>query len=111
MEATRRASLADDEARQMRAVELALGASRSRNVEILGGTANSVVDTEDTTEGVQITKVVGSEDQLADRRRFTPQVSFNYHSCISIFVCIGDNCMSFCWGWGKWNVSARVKFE
>ena len=34
MEATRRASLADEEARQMRAVELAAGASGSKNVEI-----------------------------------------------------------------------------
>ena len=93
----------------MRAVELPLGASRSRNVEILGGTAYSVVDAEDSTEGVHITEVVGSGDQLADRWRFAPQVSFNYHSCISIFVCNGDNCMYFCWGWGKWKVSARVK--
>ena len=48
MEAARRASLADEEARQMRAVELAVVASSSRNVEIGGGTANSVVDTVDT---------------------------------------------------------------
>ncbi|TMX02551.1 hypothetical protein EJD97_021133 [Solanum chilense] len=44
MEAARRASLAEEEARQMRA----------------GGTADSVVDAEDTSEGVQITEVVGS---------------------------------------------------
>ena len=50
MEAMRRASLADEEACQMRAVELAAGASSSRNVEIAGGTTDSVVDTEDTTE-------------------------------------------------------------
>ena len=60
MEAARRASLAVEEARQMRAVELAAGASSSRNAEIAGGTADSVVDGEDTTEGVQITEVVGS---------------------------------------------------
>ena len=60
MEAARRASLADEEARQMRAVELAAGASSSRNVEIAGGTIDSVVDAEDTTEGIQITEVVGS---------------------------------------------------
>ena len=60
MEAARRASLADEETRQMRAVKLAAGASSSRNVEIAGGTADNVVDAEDTTEGVQITKVVGS---------------------------------------------------
>ena len=41
MEAGRRASLADEEARRMRVVELAAGASRSRNVEIAEGTADS----------------------------------------------------------------------
>ena len=60
MEAARRASLADEEARQMRAEKLAAGASSSRTVEIGGGTAYSAVDAEDTTEGVQITEEVGS---------------------------------------------------
>ena len=60
MEAARRALLADEEMCQMRAVELAAGASSSRNVEIAGSTADSVVDAEDTTEGVQITEDVGS---------------------------------------------------
>ena len=60
MEAARRASLAEVEAHQMRSGELTGGASSSRTVEIAGGTADSVVVTEDTTEGVQITKVVGS---------------------------------------------------
>ena len=62
MEAARRALLADDETHQMKAVELAAGAFSSRNVEIAGGTADSVFDSEDTTQGVQITKVVGSEE-------------------------------------------------
>ena len=44
----------------MRAEELAAGASSSRTVEKAGGTADSVADVEDTTEGFQITKVVGS---------------------------------------------------
>ena len=44
----------------MRAVELAVGAASYRNVEIAGGTADSVVAAEDTTKGVQITEVVGS---------------------------------------------------
>ena len=57
MEAARRASLADEETRQMRAVKLAAGASSSRNVEIAGGTFDNAVDAEDTTEGVQITEV------------------------------------------------------
>ena len=52
MEAARRASLAHEEARRMRAVESAAGASSSRNVEIAGGTADTVVAAEDTTEGV-----------------------------------------------------------
>ena len=60
MEAAKRASLGDEEARQMRAGELAAGASSSRNVEIAGSTADSVVDAEDTIEGVQTKEVVGS---------------------------------------------------
>ena len=59
MEAARRDSHVDEEARLMRAVELAAGASSSRNVEIARGTADSVIDAVDTTEGVQITEVVG----------------------------------------------------
>ena len=60
MEAAMRASLAEEEARQMRAEELAAGASRSRTVEIAGDTADSAIDAKDTTEGVHITEVVGS---------------------------------------------------
>ena len=60
MEAARRASLAHEEARRMRAVELVVGESSSRNVEIAGGTADSVVATKDTSEVVQIIEVVGS---------------------------------------------------
>ena len=55
MEAARRASLADEEARRIRDVESATGASRSRDVETAGGTTSSVVADEDTTEGVQTT--------------------------------------------------------
>ena len=62
MEAARRASLAEEEARQMRAGDLAAWASSSITVEIAGGTADSVVDAEDTTEGVQITEAVGSKE-------------------------------------------------
>ncbi|TMW80114.1 hypothetical protein EJD97_023838 [Solanum chilense] len=50
----------ESEAHQIRAVELAFGASSSRNVEIARGTADSVVDDVDTTEGLHITEVVGS---------------------------------------------------
>ena len=49
MKAARRASLAEEETRQMRAGELVAGASSSRTVEIARGTADSVVDAEDTT--------------------------------------------------------------
>ncbi|TMW98412.1 hypothetical protein EJD97_004098 [Solanum chilense] len=53
MEAARRASIADEETRKIRVVESAVGASSSRDVEIAGGTTDSVVADEDTTEGVQ----------------------------------------------------------
>ena len=59
MESAMIASLADEEARRVRPVESVAGPSSSRNVEIAGGTVDSVVDAEDTTEGVQITEVVG----------------------------------------------------
>ena len=59
MEAARRASLAEEEAHQMRASKLAARASSSRTVEIAGGTADSAVVAEDTTERVQIVEDVG----------------------------------------------------
>ena len=60
MEAARRASLAEAEAHQIRASQLAAGASSFRTVEIAGGTIDSAVVVEDTTEVVQIAKDVGS---------------------------------------------------
>ena len=60
MEAARRASLTEEEAHQIRASELAAGASSSRTVEIEGGTTDSAVVIEDTSEGVQIAEDVGS---------------------------------------------------
>ena len=60
MEPARRASLAEEAAHQMRAGELAVRASSSRTVEIAGGTADSAVVAEETTEGVQIAEDVGS---------------------------------------------------
>ena len=62
MEAARRASLAEAEAHQIRASQIAAGASSSRTVEIAGGTTDSAVVAEDTTKGVQITEDVGSEE-------------------------------------------------
>ena len=44
IEAARRASLAEEQARRMRAGELAAEASSSRTMEIAGGTADSAVD-------------------------------------------------------------------
>ena len=58
MEAARRASLAEEEAHQMRASELAAGASSSHTVEIAGGTTDGAVVAEDTTEGVLIAEDV-----------------------------------------------------
>ena len=52
MEAARRASLAEAEAHQIRASQIAAGASSSRAVEKIGGTTYSAVVAEDTTEGV-----------------------------------------------------------
>ena len=60
MEVARRASLAKEAVYLMRAGELAAGASSSRTVEIAGGSADSFVVAEDTSEGVQITEKVGS---------------------------------------------------
>ena len=62
IEAARRASLAEEEAHQMRASELAAGVYSSHTVEIVGGNTDCVVVAEDTTEGVQIAENVGSEE-------------------------------------------------
>ena len=60
MEVARRASLAEEEAHQIRASKLAAGASRSRTVETAGGTTDGAGVAEDTIEGVQIAEDVGS---------------------------------------------------
>ena len=52
MEAARRASLAEEEAHQIRVSQLAAGASSSRTVETAGGTTDGAVVAEDITEGV-----------------------------------------------------------
>ena len=62
MEAARRASLAEEEAHQMRASELAAGASSFRSMEIAGGTTDSAVVAEDTTGGIQIAEDLGSRE-------------------------------------------------
>ena len=55
MQAARRASLADEEARRIRVVESDVGAPSSRDVETAGGTTDSDVADEDTTEVVHTT--------------------------------------------------------
>ena len=60
METARRASLAEEEAHQIKASQLAAGASSSRTVETVGGTTDGAIVTEGTTEGVQIAEDVGS---------------------------------------------------
>ena len=62
MEAARRASLAEEEAHQIRASQLAARASSSRTVEIAGGTTDGAVVVENTTEGVHIVEDVGSKE-------------------------------------------------
>ena len=60
MEAARRASLVEAEAHQIRASQIAAGASRSRTIEIAGGTTDDAVVGEDTTKAVQIAEDVSS---------------------------------------------------
>ena len=55
MKVARRASIDEEEACQIRAVESTAGASRSRDVETTAGTTGSAVADEDTTEAVQTT--------------------------------------------------------
>ena len=59
MEVARRASIAGEEAHQIRVEELATGVSSSRIMEIAGGTTDGAGVAEDTTEGVQIAEDVG----------------------------------------------------
>ena len=60
MEAARRASLAEAEAHQIRASQIAAGASSTRTIETAGGTTDGAIVAEDITEGVQIAEDVGS---------------------------------------------------
>ena len=114
MEPARRASLADEKAHQIRAIESAAGASSSRDVETAGGTSDSAVDDEDTTEGVHITYVVVSREpdsQACLSLMLCALGSLHLPLSFFSFFCIGDNCISFCWRWGKWKVSGRLKSE
>ena len=101
MEAARRASLAEAEAHQIRASQIAVGASSSRTVEIAGGTTDGAVVAEDTTDGCPYCRGrgfrgIGPTILLIDgalRHKFASPTTL-----VFIFLCIGDNCMLFCWG-------------
>ena len=85
MEAARRASLAEEAAHQMRAGDLAAGASNSRTVEIAEALVivRLLLKTPLRVSRLQRTWVPGNgTHHLADRRRFVPQVCFTYHSNI-----------------------------
>ena len=72
MEIARRASLIDEEASQLRAIEFVVGAFSSRVAE----------DERSTTDGVPTTegRVLGNQTrQHVDRRHFATQVCFTYH--------------------------------
>ena len=66
MEAARRASLAEAEAHQIRASQIAAGASSSRTVETTGGTTEGAVVAEDITEGVKIAEDTTEGVQIAE---------------------------------------------
>ena len=69
-------------------------------MEIAGGTTDSAVVAEDTTEGVQIAEDVGFGNwthQLADRQPLRHSFA-SPTTLVFKFLCIGDNCMFFCWG-------------
>ena len=66
IEAAKRASLAEAEAHQIRASQIAAGASSSRTVETAGGTTDGAVVAEDITEGVQIAEDTTEGVQLAE---------------------------------------------
>ncbi|XP_069150291.1 uncharacterized protein [Solanum lycopersicum] len=59
MKAARRASIVEEEAHQIRASQLAAGASISRTEETAGGLTDGAGVAKDTTEGVQIAEDVG----------------------------------------------------
>ena len=85
MEAARRASLAEAEAHQIRASQIEAGASSSRTVEQQEALlmVRLLLRTPLRVSRLQRTWVPRNwTHQLADRRRFAPQVRFTYHSSI-----------------------------
>ena len=85
----RGASLFNEETHQLRAIQLAVGASRSRVDEAERSTIVVAVIAEDITEGVSTTQGAVPSNQtrlLVDRRRFTPQVCLTYHLILCTFM-------------------------
>ena len=93
LEAARIASLIDEEARLLR---------------LRGELLMVLLLVRSTIDGVVISEY--STRQLVDRRRFVPQVFLTYHPILYTSM-HWEQLHVFCWGWGKWKVSARVKFE
>ena len=101
----------------MRAGELTAGASSSRTVEIAGGTVeiagDSAVVAEDTTEGVQITEKSGfrgtGPTSLLIVGALHPRFASPTTLVFQFFYALGTIACLFCWGWGNWKVSARMK--
>ena len=89
MEAARRASLIDEEACQLRVLEVDVGASSSRVFEAERSITDGVVITEDTTDGVPITneRVLGNRtNRYVDRPRYPPQICFTYHRTLYTYM-------------------------
>ena len=68
-------------------------------MEIAGGNTDSDIADEDTTEGVQITEVVGSKEPdlpaCLSSMLCAPGLLHLPLSYSNFFLCIGDNCMCF----------------
>ena len=96
----RRTSLIDEEDRQLRIVEIAVGTSNPKMVEAERSTINCGVFAEDTTDGVPITVGVGFDKPDPSACCFSTLCSMfaSPITLLYILLCSGDNCMSFCWG-------------
>ena len=67
----------------------------------------AVHDSSETTNTTPVESIPGSSTTTS----FAPYVCFTNYSRITIFLCIGDDCISFCCVLGKLKVCARVKSE
>ena len=94
----------NEEARQMRAHKLAVGASSSRIVDVERSTTVGVVIAADTTDDV-------FTPEGAVRGKWTRQKVNHHLPPYFIFLMKWGQLHSFLLGWGKWKVSSRVKSE